>query len=86
MRHGVRGRPDWRLVGMAAVWRRHDRTLTRRVQVARLPIMYAQIMLDPKSPKRPALISRFEKIARSEGVTHTGEGQALDDWLKVVRQ
>jgi hypothetical protein len=62
-----------------------DATLLHRVQVARLPILYSQIMLEPTSPQRKAWIDRFEQIARAEGETDVGEGRPMEPWLKEVR-
>jgi len=67
-----------------------DPTVLHRVQVARLPIVYAQIALSDKSdPQRPALVDRFEQIARAAAVTRvaeSGEAPTLDQWLAKVRQ
>ncbi len=68
-----------------------DSKLLHRVQVARLPIMYAQIALargatfaergdklvQESGTNVAALADRFEKIARAEGVTRVREGGPL---------
>jgi len=62
----------------------HKPQVLHRVQVARLPIIYAQIALAGDAPDQK-LVDRFEKIARAEGVTMVSEGGPLDDWLKARR-
>jgi len=65
-----------------------DPVRSHRVQVARLPVIYAQLMLGGKDlPARGDLLDRFERIARAEGVTHVGEGEdrTLDRWLAKMR-
>jgi hypothetical protein len=73
-----------------------DPVLLHRVQVARLPVQYAQIVLGTSGAfieKDGALVQqegqdvgavaeRFAKVARAEGVTHLREGPPnLDAWL-----
>jgi len=72
-------------------------TALRRVETARLPILYTRIALAlrPRSDaeklsreKLPALINRFERIAREAKVTRLREGgpqASLDAWLTVVK-
>jgi len=77
-----------------------DPVLLHRVQVARLPIMYVQIvnskqgykeqgnaLVDTATTDEAALLERFEAIARKEGVTTIRENRrsgALDTWLKSI--
>lgn len=80
-----------------------DPVVLHRVRVARLPIMYAQVMLakgsyrlegeklvvsTPAGPDVHGLLDRFEKIARTEGVTRISERRdgTLDNWLRSSRQ
>ncbi len=71
-----------------------DPAVLHRVQVARLPVIYAQIALRTSAYREEGdalvttaekggaeLVARFEQIARAEGVTHIREGGPLDDWL-----
>lgn len=67
---------------------RNDAVRLHRVEVARLPILYAEIVLNQSGPYREengrlrqhggsdvaALADRFERIARAEGVTMVREG------------
>jgi hypothetical protein len=76
----------------------NDPTFLHRVQVARLPIMYAEITLadsgtfqqrDDKLVQTSGhdvgdIVDRFTKIARAEGVTMISEGQSFDAWLAAV--
>ncbi|MCC6442649.1 MAG: DUF4838 domain-containing protein [Armatimonadetes bacterium] len=75
-----------------------DPALLHRVQVARLPVIYARIALaaatregKPTQAEADTILSladRFEKIARAEGVTMIREGgpdASLDAWLAAVR-
>ena len=60
-----------------------------RVAVARLPILYLQIVrAKAGDADAAALVARFEAVARKEGVTmvreHAGSG-LLDVWLKAQR-
>ena len=61
----------------------------RRVRLARLPVMYSQIVLGDKSdPNRASLIDQFEETAKAEGITHVaefGEHAKLEAWLRHVR-
>ncbi len=77
-----------------------DALLLHRVQVARLPILYAEITLaqsgawvekgdklERAAADMSTLAEQFEKIARAEGVTMIREGgddATLDAWLKTV--
>jgi galactose mutarotase-like enzyme len=76
-----------------------DETLSHRVQVARLPILYTRIALGGSRYRQQddglvtdaadaGLADRFEKIARAEGVTHVREGQRgyFDSWITGVKQ
>lgn len=76
----------------------HDPLLLHRVQVARLPILYAEITLATSGTwvergdtlvqeggtDVSALADRFEQIARAEGVTMVSEGGSLDAWLATI--
>ena len=59
-----------------------DPMLLHRVQVARLPVLYAQIALG--APNIPALAKQFATIAHAEGVTMINEGGGLDGWLNSL--
>jgi hypothetical protein len=62
----------------------------QRVERARLPVLYVQIVLGDKAdPQRGALINQFERIARAAGVTKVaewGEHVELEAWLEWVRE
>ena len=67
-----------------------DPVRLHRVQVARLPVMYVQIVqAGPNDARIAALVDAFERIARKEGVgmvrEHAGDGR-LDVWLKAERE
>jgi len=67
-----------------------DPVLAQRVAVARLPILYLQIVrAKPGDAGAAALLGRFEAVARKEGVAmvreHAGTG-GLDVWLKAQRE
>jgi len=68
---------------------RNDPALLHRVQVARLPVLYAQLALGLEAgEQKAALVARFEEIARAEEVTKVGEfGElsTLDAWLAAQR-
>ena len=74
----------------------NEATRLHRVQVARLPLLYTQITLSrgawhyrdgnlvaDAGGTTAGAVSRFETIARKEGVSHIreGEGGGLDEWL-----
>jgi hypothetical protein len=76
-----------------------DPLLLHRLQVARLPILYARIvqgtsgafverdgqLVQREGEDVGAAVDRFAAIARAEGVTHLHEGQPnLDAWLDSV--
>jgi hypothetical protein len=75
-----------------------DAIRLHRVQVARLPILYAEITLSSGGTLAErgdqlvqqggtdvtALAARFESIARAAGVTMVNEGTAFDSWLQGV--
>jgi hypothetical protein len=80
-----------------------DPVTLHRVQVARLPLIYAQVMLaqgayrvdgdqlvvsTPGRESIPALVDRFEQIAREGGVTRVSESAqgTVDNWLAVSRR
>lgn len=75
-----------------------DPTFLHRVQVARLPMLYAEITLahDGSLVERgdrlvqeggtdvSALVAQFEGIARAEGVSMISEGGSFDAWLQSL--
>ncbi len=75
-----------------------DPTLLQRVQVARLPVLYAEITLSTGGTVAErgdrlvqqggtdvsALAERFERTARAAGVTMVNEGTAFESWLQGV--
>jgi hypothetical protein len=64
----------------------NDPARRRRVEVARLPLMYAQAALGRQTrASREALVNRFERIAQAEGVTMVGEAYSLARWLRRQR-
>jgi hypothetical protein len=63
-----------------------DPVRLRRVEVARLPVMYAQAMLGKHTrASREALVNRFERIANAEGITMVGEPYTFTRWLRRQR-
>jgi hypothetical protein len=67
-----------------------DPVLAHRVALARLPIVYLQIVnAKPGDAQAAALLETFERVARKEGMTmvreHGGTG-ALDVWLAAQRE
>ena len=63
-----------------------DPILQHRVEVARLPVMYAQAMLGKQTrASREALVNRFERIAQAEGIIMVGEPYPLTRWLRRQR-
>jgi hypothetical protein len=64
--------------------------LLHRVQVARLPVIYAQLSLGGRDlPGRANLLDRFETIARAEGATHVaewGDTKLIETWLAKMRE
>jgi hypothetical protein len=63
-----------------------DPILQHRVEVARLPVVYAQAMLGKQTrASREALVNRFERIAQAEGITMVGEPYPLTRWLRRQR-
>lgn len=67
-----------------------DEVILHRVELARLPLMYVQLSRGTEfvGEEYEAILTRFETIARREGVTHLREGppdleQKLEDWRKV---
>ncbi len=64
----------------------NDPTRLRRVELARLPVMYAQAMLGRHTrASREALVNRFERIANAEGITMVGEPYTFTRWLRRQR-
>jgi hypothetical protein len=67
-----------------------DETIRRRVERAELAILYVKLMRGPAfvGAEYPAILERFERIAREVGVTHTAEGgpnldAVIASWRKV---
>jgi hypothetical protein len=59
----------------------------QRVQLARLPVWYVQIVNDRvKDQARTDLVKRFLEIARAAGMTQVSEGMALKDWAAKMGQ
>ena len=80
---------------------RDDATLLHRVQVARLPLIYSRVALSRGGAYREdgdrlvqegdadvgALLDRFERICKAEGVTRVREGgphAAVEAWLEAM--
>jgi hypothetical protein len=66
-----------------------DESVLKRVELARLPIMYVQLSRGPEfmGKRYGDIIHRFEEIARREGVTHLREGSPdLDEKLAAWRE
>jgi hypothetical protein len=64
----------------------NDPARLHRVEVAWLPVMYAQAALGRHTrASRETLVNRFERIAQAEGVTMVGEAYALSRWLRRQR-
>lgn len=70
-----------------------NETVLQRVEVARLPIMYVQLCRRSElaQEKYGAVLNRFEKIARREGVMHLREGgpdleEKLEAWRKALQE
>lgn len=87
-----------RLFAAAEAAVKDDPVLLHRVQVAELPMMYAEITLAGSSTFTErdgqlvqaggrdvsALVDRFTRICQAEGVTMINEGTKLDVWLSSV--
>ncbi|MHC1763503.1 MAG: DUF4838 domain-containing protein [Verrucomicrobiia bacterium] len=66
--------------------RAEDDAVRSRVEVARLPIWYVQIVKDRvQGEERTALIRRFLAVARGTGVSNISEGMALEAWAKKMK-
>ena len=67
-----------------------DAVLAQRVAVARLPVVYVQIMTaKPEAPDAAALVQAFEAVARKAGLTtvrEDGRSGRLDTWLGEQRK
>jgi len=67
-----------------------DAVLAQRVAVARLPVVYVQIMTaKPEAPDAAALVQAFETVARKAGLTtvrEDGRSGKLDTWLAEQRK
>jgi hypothetical protein len=62
-----------------------DDAVRFRVQVARLPIWYVQLVTGRVTgTERDALLRDFLAIARKAGITHISEGQHLNDWARSM--
>ena len=66
-----------------------DKVLSERVETARLPLLYVQIMkAKPGAPEVADWVATFERIARRAGVNTISEDYGrgkLDTWLKAQR-
>lgn len=63
--------------------------IRRRVQLAKLPILYVKLMQGPAAwgPEYPALIEEFEAVARRENIAYLREGGPdLEEKLQSWRQ
>ncbi|HZV35577.1 MAG TPA: DUF4838 domain-containing protein [Verrucomicrobiae bacterium] len=61
-------------------------TVRFRVQVARLPVWYVQIVANHVTGEaRAALIAHFLEIARKAGISNISEGQSLEAWAKAIK-
>ena len=70
----------------------------RRVEVARLPILYVQIAHLLQKIRRPpvrtgqdlqklkTLFETFDAVAQREGVSHVSEGRSYTDWAAEVKK
>lgn len=78
---------------------RNDAALLKRVQTARLPVLYVHIARDKlkfreendalvaSQTDKSAWIEQFERSARAAGVTHIREGASnLDEWLTSAKK
>jgi hypothetical protein len=64
-------------------------TIRRRVKRAELPILYVMLMRGPAftGDQYPAILDRFERLAREIGITHTREGSPnLDSQIAAWRK
>lgn len=65
--------------------RAENGSVRSRVEVARLPVWYVQIVRDRvKGEEKAELIRRFLKIARGAGISNISESMALDAWAKKM--
>jgi hypothetical protein len=78
-----------RLFDEAAAAVAADKVLTERVETARLPVLYVQIMkAKPGAAEAPEWVATFERIARRAGVNTISEDYGrgkIDTWLKAQR-
>jgi hypothetical protein len=64
-----------------------NETVRFRVQVARLPVWYVQMVTDRVTGEaRKELLGKFLSIARKAGISNISEGQSLDDWAKKMNE
>ena len=66
-----------------------DPLLLGRVQVARLPVIYTEVMLGGKDlPIRAAWLDQFERIAHAANITRVGgrSSDGLAGWLAAMRK
>jgi hypothetical protein len=62
-----------------------NETVRFRVQVARLPVWYVQMVTDRVTGEaRKDLLAKFLAIARRAGISNISEGQSLEDWAKKM--
>jgi hypothetical protein len=82
-------RRSWKLFDQAEAAAASDADLLERVQLARLPLMYVQLMQGLECVNEaypPSLIGKFEAVARREGITGFTEGyKNLDKQLEIWR-
>ncbi|HWQ91102.1 MAG TPA: DUF4838 domain-containing protein, partial [Clostridia bacterium] len=64
-----------------------DPTVRFRVQVARLPVWYVQLVTSRvQGQERERLLQRFIEISRQAGITHISESQSFEDWAKQMQK
>jgi hypothetical protein len=66
-----------------------DPLLLGRVQVARLPVIYTEVMLGGKDlPNRAARLDQFERVAHAADITRVGgrSSDGLAGWLAAMRK
>ncbi len=63
-----------------------DPVIQKRVEYARLPMLYTRIQLKLDSPEaRQKLLDEFERIATDNKVGYIAEGRKLPEWLAIKR-
>jgi hypothetical protein len=62
-----------------------DEAARFRVQIARLPVWYVQIVTERvKGEERTQLLKHFLAVARKAGISNISESQGLGDWAKKM--